>query len=205
MKIDALLGDKLKDGMTAEEKLALLENLNLADLSSGNYVDKNKFDAKDSEIAKLKETINSYQKKEFESLNDTQKRDVEYQQLAKNNKELQDLLAEYKLKDIIRASGFSDDECKKIIDATKAGKDLAPIYAEIAKARVQEAVASTKAELIKKQTPGAPSGGKGSDKGGDGEQDEAVEYAKRLAGNTQPQMSKEYANEYYIGDTKPNN
>ena len=204
MEIEKLLGDKFKEGMTAEEKLAALEKLNLADLSSGKYVDKNKFDEKDNEIAKLNETIKSYKQKEFDSLNDTQKKELEYQQLAKNNKDLQDLLAEYKLKDTIRASGFSDDECKKIIDATKAGKDLAPIYAEIMNKRVQDGIASTKAELTKKTTPKPPVGGVDNGKGGD-EQDEAVEYAKKLAGNTQPKMSKEYADAYYIGDTKPTN
>lgn len=158
MNIKELLGDKYKDTLTADEKLALLETLNLADLSSGNYVDKGKIDAKNGEIAKLQETINSYKKKEFESLDDAQKKDVEYQNLAKANKDLQDLIAEYKLKDTIMSSGYTADECNQIIEASKAGKDLAPIYANIMKTRTDEAVKSAKAELTKNGVPPAPDG-----------------------------------------------
>ena len=54
-----LLGDKYKDGLSDTELLALLNELNLADLSSGEYVAKGKFDARESEIANLKKAIAS--------------------------------------------------------------------------------------------------------------------------------------------------
>lgn len=203
MTIEELLGDKFKQDMSAEEKLALLESLNLADLGSGKYVDKNKFDARESEIAELKKTVKEYQKKEYNSLNDTQKKDLEYQNLMQSNKELQDIINEYKLKETIMDSGFSADECNKIIAASKEGQNTAPIYAEILKNRLEEGIASAKAEMTKKTTPKAPNGNfTGDDE--NSEKNSAVAMAERLAKSDAPQqMSKKYADAYYIGDVKP--
>ena len=204
MTIQELLGDKFNADMSAEDKLALLEKLNLADLSSGKYVDKNKFDAREGEIAELKKTVKDYQTKEFNSLNDAQKRDVEYQNLMKSNKELQNLVSEYKLKETIMNSGFSAEECNKIIAATREGKDVAPIYAEILKTRLNEGIASAKAEMTKKTTPTPPMGNTNGSDEGNSDKDPAVAMAERLAKSDAPQkMSKEYANAYYIGETKP--
>lgn len=204
MTIQELLGDKFNADMSAEEKLALLEKLNLADLSSGRYVDKNKYDAREGEIAELKKTVKDYQTKEFNSLNDAQKRDVEYQTLMKSNKELQNLVSEYKLKETIMNSGFSAEECNKIIAATREGKDVAPIYAEILKTRLNEGIASAKAEMTKKTTPTPPMGNADGRDEGDSDKNPAVAMAERLAKSDAPQkMSKEYANAYYIGETKP--
>lgn len=203
MTIKDLLGDKYKDEMSAEEKLALLESLNLADLSSGKYVDKGKFDAKESEIANLKKTINDYKQKEFESLDDAQRRKIEQEEIASQMKTLQETVAEYKLKETILTSGYSVEECNKIIEAQKTGKDLAPIYMEITKNRIAENLKSLQAGRTKSTTPPAPGGDGGDDNNG-GNDDAAVAMAKRLAQSDAVQkIDPRTANEYYIGDVKP--
>ena len=75
------------------------------------------------------------------------------------------------------ASGFSADECAKIIDAQNKGENVAAIYADIMKARTEDAVKSAKAEMTKKQTPPPP---QGKDTPPD-EDDEEVAFVKQLA------------------------
>ena len=172
-----LLGDKYKDGLSDTELLALLNELNLADLSSGEYVAKGKFDARESEIANLKKAIADYQEKENANLTDAQKRDLAYKSLEESNQKLAKQIEQFELKEKIMASGFSADECAKIIDAQNKGENVAAIYADIMKARTEEAVKSAKAEMTKTKTPPPP---QGKDTPPD-EDDEEVAFAKQLA------------------------
>lgn len=63
MNIQEMLGDAYHEGMTIDEMNAALSGKKFADLSTGAYVDKNKFDAekstKDAEIKKLREELNA--------------------------------------------------------------------------------------------------------------------------------------------------
>ena len=172
-----LLGDKYKDGLSDTELLALLNELNLADLSSGEYVAKGKFDARESEIANLKKAIADYQEKENANLTDAQKRDLAYKSLEESNQKLAKEIEQFKLKETIMASGYSADECAKIIDAQNKGENVAAIYADIMKARTEEAVKSAKAEMTKTKTPPPP---QGKDNLGD-EDDAEVAFVKQLA------------------------
>ena len=51
-ELKALLGDSYKEGMTVEEVGEFFKGKNFKDLSSGQYVDKNKFDSKVDELTK---------------------------------------------------------------------------------------------------------------------------------------------------------
>ena len=172
-----LLGDKYNENLKPEELLALLNELNLADLSSGEYVAKGKFDARESEIAKLQKAIAEYQEKENANLTDAQKRDLAYKSLEESNQKLAKEIEQFKLKETIMASGFSADECAKIIDAQNKGENVAAIYADIMKARTEDAFKSAKAEITKTKTPPPP---QGKDNLGD-EDDEEVAFVKQLA------------------------
>lgn len=174
-----LLGDKFKEGMSAEDTLKALEALNLADLTTGNYVAKGKFDAKDAEIANLKKTISGFQEKENANLTDAQKKEVEFQNTLQQIETLKKENAKFQLKEQIMSSGFSAEECKKIIDAQESGKDTASVYAEIMKSRVDEQVKSAKAEMLKRTTPPPPNGS--DDAGDDIDKDESVVLAERIA------------------------
>ena len=63
MNIQEMLGDAYHEGMTIDEMNAALSGKKFADLSTGAYVDKNKYDAenstKDAEIKKLREELNA--------------------------------------------------------------------------------------------------------------------------------------------------
>lgn len=180
LDLKKLLGDKYKEELTDAEKLALLNELNLADLSSGEYVSKGKFDAKEGEIAKLQKRVSEYEQKELESLTDAQKQDVAFKKLQESNDQLAKEIARFKLKETIMSSGFSAEECAKIMEAQDKGENVSSVYAEIMKVRTEAAVKSAKAESIKTGTPPPPDGGDDVGNGGSDE-DEAVKYAKSLA------------------------
>lgn len=177
-----LLGDKFKDDLSDAEILALLNELNLADLSSGDYVAKGKYDARESEIANLKKAIAGYKEKENASLTDAQKRDLAYKSLEESNKQLAKEIEQFKLKETIMASGYSADECAKIIDAQNKGENVAAIYADIMKARTEDAVKSAKAEMTKTKTPPPPQGKEDIN----GADDEEVAFVKQLAQSSLP-------------------
>jgi len=178
-----LLGDKYNESLKPEEILALLNGLNLADLSSGEYVAKGKFDARESEIANLKKAIAEYQEKENANLTDAQKKDLEHQTLIEEKEKLEKQVAEFKFKDELIKNGFSADECAKIVEAQSKGESIVSVYANIMKTRTEEATKSAKAESIKKSTPPAP---QGDDLlGGLDEDDEDVAFARDLAQSNQ--------------------
>lgn len=180
LDLKKLLGDKYKEELTDAEKLALLNELNLADLSSGEYVAKGKFDARESEIAKLQKRVSEFEQKELDSLTDAQKQDVAFKKLQESNDQLAKEIARFKLKETIMSDGFTAEECNKIIEAQDKGENVSSVYAEIMKSRTEAAVKSAKAESIKNGTPPPPMGG--DDVGNDGsDDDEAVKYAKSLA------------------------
>lgn len=171
-----LLGDKYNENLKPDELLALLNELNLADLSSGEYVSKGKFDARESEIAKLQKAIAEYQEKENASLTEAQKKDLAFKTLQESNEKLAKEVAQFKLKETIMASGYSAEECAKIIDAQDKGENVAAVYADIMRVRTEDAVKSAKAEMTKTKTPPPPQG-----KDTPPEDDEEVAFVKQLA------------------------
>lgn len=61
MTIKELLGEKYKDDMTIIDVEKALEGVNLADLSSGRYVKKEKYEADTRELAELRKQVESKQ------------------------------------------------------------------------------------------------------------------------------------------------
>ena len=61
--LQTLMGESYKEGITIDEINTFLSDKKFADLSTGAYVDKNKYEAdikaKDNEIKQYKETIKS--------------------------------------------------------------------------------------------------------------------------------------------------
>ncbi len=153
-----ILGKKFKDGMTAEEVLALLEKVDLGNLADGSYVAKGDYDAKDGEIAKLQKELKAYKDKEKANLSDEEKTRYELDNLTKTQETLRQELEMYKLKDAIMHNGFSEEECAKIMAAQQDGSNVSAVYAEIMKERTEAAVQSAKAEMTQKGTPNAPIG-----------------------------------------------
>lgn len=88
-ELQALMGDSYKEGMTVEEIGAFFQGKKFADLSSGNYVDKSKFDNQVSTLtAKLTEKENELNAK----LTDDEKNAKASQEQAKRIQELEKAL-----------------------------------------------------------------------------------------------------------------
>lgn len=88
-ELQALMGDSYKEGMTVEEIGAFFKGKKFADLSSGNYVDKSKFDNQVSTLtAKLNEKENELNAK----LTDDEKNAKASQEQAKRIQELEKAL-----------------------------------------------------------------------------------------------------------------
>lgn len=153
-----ILGKKIKEGMSAEEILELLDNVDLGNPADGSYIGKEEYAAMNGEIAKLQKEIRSYKDKEKESLSADERTKYELQKLTEDLEAQKQELSKYKLKEQIIKSGFSTEECEQIMAAQEKGENLAGVYASIMKERTEAAVKSAQAEMIKAGTPPAPNG-----------------------------------------------
>lgn len=84
-----MLGDSYKEGMSFEEVSQFFEGKNYADLSTGAYVDKNKYD---SQVKSLTDQLNTTKSQLDAKLTDEEKTAKASQQQADRIKELEDLL-----------------------------------------------------------------------------------------------------------------
>lgn len=88
-ELKALLGDSYKDGMTLEEVNNALKGKKLADLSTGKYVDKDKFD---TQINNLNAKLNEKEQELNAKLTDDEKNAKASQEQAKRIQELEKML-----------------------------------------------------------------------------------------------------------------
>lgn len=153
-----ILGKNFKEGMTAEEVLEQLENVDLGNLTDGSYISREEYAAMNGEMAKLQKELRAYKDKEKASMSAEEQNKYELQKLTEDLEAQRAELGMYKLKEEIMKSGFSTEECDKIVAAQKEGKNVANVYAEILKERTEAAVKSAQAEMIKTGTPPAPNG-----------------------------------------------
>lgn len=84
-----MLGDSYKEGMTLDEVSTFFEGKKYVDLSTGAYVDKDKFD---KQVNSLTEQLNDTKNQLKSKLTDEEKKAAESQQQADRIKELEDLL-----------------------------------------------------------------------------------------------------------------
>ena len=87
--LKGLLGEAYHDGITAEEVNAFFEGKNFADLSTGQYVDKNKYDR---DIQSLNTTITEKQNALNAKLTDDERASQEREQDKQEIRRLTDLL-----------------------------------------------------------------------------------------------------------------
>lgn len=84
-----MLGDSYKEGMTVDDVATFFEGKNFVDLSTGNYVDKNKFD---NQVNNLTKQLNETKSQLDAKLTDEEKTAKASQQQADRIKELEGLL-----------------------------------------------------------------------------------------------------------------
>lgn len=112
----------------------------------------------------------SYKKKELDKMSDDEKKAKELQDIMDENKLVKAELQQMKLEKEILASGFTAEECDKLMKGNMA----VGVFAEILKARLEENTKSVKASLIKSSTPDAPLGNGST-------ADPNMSYAEKLA------------------------
>lgn len=89
--LQEMLGDSYKEGMTFDEVANFFEGKNFADLSTGAYVDKNKFD---NQVNSLTKQLNETKSQLKSKLTDEELKNAESQQQADRIKELENKLKE---------------------------------------------------------------------------------------------------------------
>ena len=136
---------------------------------------KHEYEKQLMEIEKLKNAISKtnsenaeYKKKELAKMSDDEKKAKEYQDLVDSANQMKAELAQMKLEKDLLANGFTTEESEKLIKANISIGDM-KVLTDIIKEKVDLAVKSAKAELIKDTTPSSPMGN-GTTKG-DGESD----------------------------------
>ena len=114
-----------------------------------------------------------YKKKELAKMSDDEKKAKEYQDLVDSANQMKAELAQMKLEKDLLANGFTTEESEKLIKANISIGDM-KVLTDIIKEKVDLAVKSAKAELIKDTTPSSPMGNT------DGKA-QPLSYAERLA------------------------
>lgn len=95
-----------------------------------------------------------YKKKELDKMTDDEKKAKELQDLIDSKNKMEAEIKQMKLEKDLLANGFTAEESAKLINSNFAVKDIA----EIIKEKVDLAVKSAKAEMIKGTTPSAQMG-----------------------------------------------
>lgn len=98
-----------------------------------------------------------YKKKEIDKMTDDEKRQKEYQDIMESNKKMEAELRIMKLEKELLSNGFTGEESEKLIKGNFAIDDI-KILTDIIRIKVDEAVKSTKAELLKGTTTTPPMG-----------------------------------------------
>lgn len=143
--LQELLGNDFKDGMNFDEINTALATKNIADLSSGNYVSKGKFDAELIKAKKIEEDFNAFK---TTNMTEEQKRAEQAKMEAEQRELLAKQLETYQLKDKLLDKGFSKDEVNKIID----GNQSPDVYAEIMQVRIDLAKKQAQGQFVKDNT-----------------------------------------------------
>lgn len=185
-ELQALLGDSYKEGMTVEEIGEFFKGKKFADLSTGNYVDKGKFDSQVNELTnKLNQTKNELNAK----LTDEEKNTKASEAQAQKIKELEALLSANTISGNKNTVNGIMTNTKDIIGVKADDKDFDAFVNNITTEDTDKSksIATYVAELVKKSYEKGKEDatkndlgtfGKGKSKG---ESDEVGEIGKRLA------------------------
>jgi hypothetical protein len=121
------------------------------------------------EIEKLKNAISKtnsenaeYKKKELAKMTDDEKKAKEYQDLVDSANQMKAELEQMKLEKSLLANGFTTEESEKLIKANISISDM-KVLTDIIKEKVEIAVKSARAEMIKDSTPSSPMGNGNAD------------------------------------------
>ncbi len=199
-ELKALLGESYKDGMTLEEVGEFFKGKNFKDLSSGQYVDKNKFDSKVDELTKA---LNEKTKELNSKLTDEEKSQNANAEQQKEIERLKSLLTENTINSNKVAVDGILNNVKNTLEIKEKDNDFTKFVENIVSedsAKSSE-IANYVLDLVKKSyekgktdatkdSMGNFGKGKNGGKSDNGSQDEIGEIGKRIAKNNSIKKSE---------------
>lgn len=113
MNLKDLLGESFKEDMTFADIETALAGMKLADLSTGNYVDKNKYE---TDVNKLKTTLSQKDDELRNKMNDDEKRDADKAQTDNLIAQLQEQLKQQIVENNRNKSVATISESKTLLE-----------------------------------------------------------------------------------------
>lgn len=200
--LQEMLGDSYKEGMSFEEVANFFEGKNYADLSTGNYVDKDKYN---KQVNNLTEQLNATKNELNEKLTDEEKNSRASQEQAQEIERLKQLLSQNTIssnknvvnsvlmgsRDILGIEA-NDKDFDTFVDniTTEDDKKTSAIANYVSKV-VKDAYEKGKQDATK-DAMGNFGKNKGQGGDGDGSGSEIGELGKRLAGTVNKKAKFDY-------------
>lgn len=205
MNLQDMLGEAYHDGMTVEEINTALSGKKFADLSTGNYVDKNKYNAdltaKDTELASIKEQLNS-------KLSDSEKEAASAAADKAKIEELQKLLQQQTISTNKDKAEALTSDVKSILDIKPDDKDYSKLLDTLSNCNTDDTrvvaayinkIVKDSYEKGKKDATKDDLGDFGKDVGKAGaKKDEIGKFGKELAAGSKPSVDPNL----YFGNNK---
>lgn len=200
--LQEMLGDSYKEGMSFEEVANFFEGKNYADLSTGNYVDKDKYN---KQVNNLTEQLNATKNELNEKLTDEEKNSRASQEQAQEIERLKQLLSQNTIssnknvvnsvlmgsRDILGIEA-NDKDFDTFVDniTTEDDKKTSAIANYVSKV-VKDAYEKGKQDATK-DAMGKFGKNKGQGGDGDGSGSEIGELGKRLASTVNKKVKFDY-------------
>ena len=202
MNLKEVLGDAYKEGMTFEEVSNFFEGKKFADLSTGNYVDKNKYE---SEVNSLKTQLSEKDTALKNKMSDDEKAKLAQQEKDAEIERLKTMLTNTAItgnkntvngitlsaREILGLDANDENYVSFVDNITTEDDTKSTSIATYVTKLVKDAYEKGKKDATKDDM-GSMGKGKGNDNGQSNPKDELGEFGKKLAGMSAPKEKFDY-------------
>lgn len=202
MNLKEVLGDAYKEGMTFEEVSNFFEGKKFADLSTGNYVDKNKYE---SEVNSLKTQLSEKDTALKNKMSDDEKAKLAQQEKDAEIEKLKTMLTNTAItgnkntvngitlsaREILGLDANDENYVSFVDNITTEDDTKSTSIATYVTKLVKDAYEKGKKDATKDDM-GSMGKGKGNDNGQSNPKDELGEFGKKLASMSAPKEKFDY-------------
>lgn len=202
MNLKEMLGDAYKEGMTFEEVSNFFEGKKFADLSTGNYVDKNKYE---SEVNSLKTQLSEKDTALRNKMSDDEKAKLAQQEKDAEIEKLKAMLTNNTIsgnkntvngitlsaREILGLDANDENYVSFVDNITTEDDTKSTSIATYVTKLVKDAYEKGKKDATKDDM-GSMGKGKGNDNGQSNPKDELGEFGKKLASMSAPKEKFDY-------------
>lgn len=202
MNLKEMLGDAYKEGMTFEEVSNFFEGKKFADLSTGNYVDKNKYE---SEVNSLKTQLSEKDTALKNKMSDDEKAKLAQQEKDAEIEKLKTMLTNTAItgnkntvngitlsaREILGLDANDENYVSFVDNITTEDDTKSTSIATYVTKLVKDAYEKGKKDATKDDM-GSMGKGKGNDNGQSNPKDELGEFGKKLASMSAPKEKFDY-------------